>query len=143
MGVALSILGNNTSSLVGVAISASLLPPAVNAGLCWAYAILIRSGRIENVNEDANGNPYNFNKIAGISFALTMLNIVCIWISGIAMFYVKEVAPARSKSAFWSRDIKMARAIQKGSRTGINLAAIKSGLQDSIEKEREAIRQQK
>ena len=26
-GVALSILGNNTSSLVGVAISASLLPP--------------------------------------------------------------------------------------------------------------------
>jgi len=30
-GVALSILGGNTGSLVGVAISASLLPPAVNA----------------------------------------------------------------------------------------------------------------
>ena len=30
IGVALSVLGNNTSSLVGVAISASLLPPAVN-----------------------------------------------------------------------------------------------------------------
>ena len=38
VGVALSVLGNNTSSLVGVAISASLLPPAVNAGMCWAYA---------------------------------------------------------------------------------------------------------
>lgn len=30
-GVALSILGGNAGSLVGVAISASLLPPAVNA----------------------------------------------------------------------------------------------------------------
>ncbi len=30
-GVALSILGGNSGSLVGVAISASLLPPAVNA----------------------------------------------------------------------------------------------------------------
>jgi hypothetical protein len=39
MGVALSILGNNTSSLVGVAISASLLPPAVNAGICWIHGM--------------------------------------------------------------------------------------------------------
>lgn len=33
-GVALSILGGNAGSLVGVAISASLLPPAVN---CVSY----------------------------------------------------------------------------------------------------------
>ncbi|XP_033738239.1 uncharacterized protein LOC117325851 [Pecten maximus] len=39
-GVALSILGGNTGSLVGVAISASLLPPAVNAGMLWACAII-------------------------------------------------------------------------------------------------------
>ena len=37
-GVALSVLGGNVGSLVGVAISASLLPPAVNAGLFWAIA---------------------------------------------------------------------------------------------------------
>jgi len=30
-GVALSVLGGNAGSLVGVAISASLLPPACNA----------------------------------------------------------------------------------------------------------------
>ena len=30
-GVALAVLGGNTASLVGTAISASLLPPAVNA----------------------------------------------------------------------------------------------------------------
>uniref|UniRef100_T1J323 Uncharacterized protein n=1 Tax=Strigamia maritima TaxID=126957 RepID=T1J323_STRMM len=40
-GVALSILGGNAGSLVGVAISASLLPPAVNAGMMWAYALVI------------------------------------------------------------------------------------------------------
>ena len=37
-GVALSVLGGNVGSLVGVAISASLLPPAVNAGLFWSIA---------------------------------------------------------------------------------------------------------
>lgn len=37
-GVALSILSDNSSSLVGVAISAALLPPAVNTGLSWAVA---------------------------------------------------------------------------------------------------------
>jgi uncharacterized hydrophobic protein (TIGR00271 family) len=47
MGVALSTLGNNTSSLVGVAISASLLPPAVNAGVCWIVALLLKIGAVE------------------------------------------------------------------------------------------------
>lgn len=31
----LTVTGNNTTGLVGVAISASLLPPAVNTGLFW------------------------------------------------------------------------------------------------------------
>ena len=130
MGVALSILGNNTSSLVGVAISASLLPPAVNAGICWVFAIVGRAS-----DKYGSDNDDNFNLIAGISFALTMLNIVCIWASGIFMFQIKEVAPAKSKSAFWSRDIKVARAIQKGSQ-GVDLEVIKEGLQDVIKKER-------
>ena len=39
-GVALSVLGDNTGSMVGVAISASLLPPAVNAGLFWSLALV-------------------------------------------------------------------------------------------------------
>lgn len=83
MGVALSILGNNTASLVGVAISASLLPPAVNAGICWAHAILIRAGTVDNIDEA------DFAKIGGISFALTVVNIFCIWIFGMVMFAIK------------------------------------------------------
>ena len=35
LGVAVSLLDEQTNSLVGVAISASLLPPAVNAGKFW------------------------------------------------------------------------------------------------------------
>ncbi|CAF4408916.1 unnamed protein product, partial [Rotaria magnacalcarata] len=38
--VALSVLGGNAGSLVGVAISASLLPPAVNSGLLLGYSLL-------------------------------------------------------------------------------------------------------
>lgn len=33
LGVAVSLLDDQTNSLVGVAISASLLPPAVNSGI--------------------------------------------------------------------------------------------------------------
>lgn len=40
IGVALSVLGNNTGSLVGVAISASLLPPAVNFGMLWGFGVI-------------------------------------------------------------------------------------------------------
>jgi uncharacterized hydrophobic protein (TIGR00271 family) len=79
MGVALSILGNNTSSLVGVAISASLLPPAVNAGICWAYAFFLRVNAAENANE----GDYDFAMTGLISFALTLVNILCIWFAGV------------------------------------------------------------
>ena len=40
LGVALSILDDQTSSLVGVAISASLLPPAVNCGMLLIVSAL-------------------------------------------------------------------------------------------------------
>lgn len=129
MGVALSILGNNTSSLVGVAISASLLPPAVNAGICWAHAILIRAKVVENTSGE------DFARIAGISFALTVVNIVCIWVFGMLMFKIKEVAPSKTKSAFWAKDIKTARAVQRGKKD-VDLDVIKTGIEDALEKER-------
>lgn len=51
-GVALSILGGNTGSLVGVAISASLLPPAVNAVSVNAFMLvrnwILNKNRIPN-----------------------------------------------------------------------------------------------
>jgi len=40
LGVAVSVLDDQTSSLVGVAISASLLPPAVNCGKYLTFILL-------------------------------------------------------------------------------------------------------
>lgn len=39
VGVALSVLGDYLSTVVGVAISASLLPPAVNCGMMYAFPL--------------------------------------------------------------------------------------------------------
>ena len=41
--VAFSVLGENTSSMIGVAISASLLPPAVNAGYLCCVLVMHRN----------------------------------------------------------------------------------------------------
>ncbi|GFN87172.1 hypothetical protein PoB_001367800 [Plakobranchus ocellatus] len=72
-GVALSVLGGKVGSLVGVAISASLLPPAVNAGVLWAYAFLVAfappvteekisvSGIFMNETEDRYGYAFTTN----------------------------------------------------------------------------------
>lgn len=51
-GVAISVLGGNAGSLVGVAISASLLPPACNAGMLWAYSLLaaIKPPEVEEIS---------------------------------------------------------------------------------------------
>lgn len=134
MGVALSIIGNNTSSLVGVAISASLLPPAVNAGICWFHAILLKTGAATRYNHE------DFAHIGSISFALTVVNIVCIWVAGIAMFKIKEVAPTKAKSAFWSRDIKIARNVNKGGGSKskkVDTEVIREGLKEALKREQQ------
>ena len=51
-GVALSVLGGNAGSMVGVAISASLLPPAVNCGLFWADAFIAACKGKDTVMDD-------------------------------------------------------------------------------------------
>lgn len=39
-GVAMAILGGNSACLVGVAISASLLPPSINCGTLWSLSLM-------------------------------------------------------------------------------------------------------
>lgn len=97
LGVALSVMGSNTSSLVGVAISASLLPPLVNAGMMWAHAL----GGKYWIDLDDGGRGFDvwdYVQMGGFSFALTMVNIACILVTGIFMFWFKEAAPYQGKS---------------------------------------------
>jgi uncharacterized hydrophobic protein (TIGR00271 family) len=72
--VALSTLGKNSSGLTGVAISLSLLPPAVNAGVCWMYGFLLLAPKFERNEGDDN----NYFHMGGVSFGLTLVNIACI-----------------------------------------------------------------
>ncbi|GMH81061.1 hypothetical protein TL16_g08812, partial [Triparma laevis f. inornata] len=102
MGVALSTLGNNTSSLVGVAISASLLPPAVNAGLCWSVAFILSLHKGYTFDGSQDWTVDDWMNCGTISFLLTVVNILCIWASGVMMFRLKEVAPVKDKNTFWS-----------------------------------------
>ncbi|CAB4014001.1 Hypothetical predicted protein [Paramuricea clavata] len=105
--VALSVLGGNTGSLVGVTISASLLAPAVNSLKC------------PPLKDNGYTPTYSCNMgmesaiLAIISLVLTVENIICILITATLVLKIKEVAPKASSSnatqTFWTKDIKVAR----------------------------------
>lgn len=133
LGVAVSLLDDQTNSLVGVAISASLLPPAVNAGIMWVGYAFVQSdsGFIPNqyasledvyptlynitlvlgaINaQDNYVDRVNYRRMGGLSLGLTFANIILIWISGMLMFRMKEVLPVK-KAVFWD-DLGLARKI--------------------------------
>ncbi|XP_067003054.2 uncharacterized protein [Anabrus simplex] len=120
-GVAISTLADYTGSLVGVAISASLLPPAVNAGLLWGLAFMdVISGWDSNDNSTnpplytyvySEHRPSDLAILGTVSMGLTLLNIVCIFIMGILVLKVKAVAPRTTKEQqkFWKHDVKVAK----------------------------------
>jgi uncharacterized hydrophobic protein (TIGR00271 family) len=120
LGVAVSLLDDQTNSLVGVAISASLLPPAVNAGILWVAYVFVKGGvlgpapsplletyTVINDEEEYDGREYR--RMGFYSLFLTLANIVLIWISGMLMFRMKEVLPIKKK-IFWE-DLAIARKI--------------------------------
>jgi len=136
VGVAISVLGGNASSMVGVAISASLLPPAVNTGLYWAMALISYGFDDTNVfNKDlindeiiVDNEPFKFEYASYgdipqelffrglISFILTMVNIVCIIFVGVFILFIKQVSPAsipQRNAAFWKKDIVLNREYEK------------------------------
>lgn len=107
LGVALSVLGNNTASLVGVAISASLLPPLVNGGISYYYALL------GHLSSDLDRDPAEFVRIGNISIALTAVNIVCIIVTTLLVFRFKELVPIRGKSILFTSVARQLRAAAK------------------------------
>ena len=97
LGVAVSLLDDQAASLVGVAISASLLPPAVNAGILWVAQAF------------THDNDIAYYQYGLVSLGLTVANIVLIWMSAALMFKMKEVLPIK-KQVFWD-DLGIARKI--------------------------------
>ena len=82
LGVAVSVLDEQTSSLVGVAISASLLPPAINAGMIWTTYFFF---------DEEDDNRHRLWIDGAVSLGLTLVNILMIIVSSMLMFRIKEV----------------------------------------------------
>jgi uncharacterized hydrophobic protein (TIGR00341 family) len=86
--VAVSVTKGDMSSLVGVAISAALMPPAVNAALMIVL-----------------GGMYANSAILGIGFGSIVLlgmNIILIDLAAIVMFRLKKLTPLANRSATWT-----------------------------------------
>lgn len=121
--VAIAILGENIGSLVGVAISASLLPPAVNAGVLWALSCLClmfgsqdkRYSAVVKTHLYSDNQTIELFTLGCMSMCLTLLNVVCIYLMGVIFLKIKEVAPIvpKDQKQFWRHDIKIARDYNK------------------------------
>eukprot|EP00124_Ichthyophonus_hoferi_P002518 Ihof_evm12s174 gene=Ihof_evmTU12s174 len=129
-GVALSVLGSNVPALVGVAISASLLPPAVNCGLNWAYALVgpFISGKPQRVD------PFYHLTLGAWSFFLTLVNIACVYLVSLLMFKIKEVVPIPGNSRFWKSELQMTRQDNKTVK-GVEAIKLAADLQDILHNE--------
>ena len=86
--VAVSVTKGDMSSLVGVAISAALMPPAVNAALMMALGAM-------------HGMPIIFSIGFG-SLLLLGMNIILIDLSAVVMFRIKKLTPLANRSATWT-----------------------------------------
>ena len=127
---------------MGVAISASLLPPAVNCGLFWSVSLTKYVYGEETVENSLVGHQgvldHKTNMTVGgyqaryyqddlameffalglVSLTLTLINILCIIITGVLILRLKEVTankvPQKSKiSDFWRTDVKAHRDYYK------------------------------
>lgn len=126
--VAIAVLGENFGSLVGVAISASLLPPSVNTGLGWSYSLVnfvfrkfesferfhsfFRKDYEMKYSKD--DEAVELLILGLISLSVTLTNVISVYVMGILFLKWKEVAPvADNQRQFWRHDIKIARDYNK------------------------------
>ena len=145
--MALSVLGGNAGSLVGVAISASLLPPAVNCGIFWAASIVIamssddtviffdstlESLQVEDLTNntvsvsgytpryDNDNMPMEAFYLGLISLFLTLVNILCIILTGVLILRVKEVTSEKIHGPCDILDAALTRYLKRIFPTGVS-----------------------
>jgi len=86
-GVALATTAGGITALVGVAISAALLPPVANAGSYLTYAA-IRSLQLGKVQQ-------HLFMVGLYSFLLFMSNLLGIFVCAIIFLKIKKIRPGR------------------------------------------------
>ena len=107
---------------MGVAISASLLPPAVNCGLLWSVSLVefisnkhnsttfsgFQPLSGDNLSETVGGYKPRYSEdlplesflLGLVSLTLTLVNILCIIITGVLILRLKEVTPTKVPQKF-------------------------------------------
>ncbi|XP_076684801.1 uncharacterized protein LOC143377454 [Andrena cerasifolii] len=128
-GVAVALLQGSNGPLIGVAISASLLPPVVNCGLFWALGciwLIYRPIKMPHMKGESYTDyntsyvyiytdylPVEFFCNGIISACLTFINVMCIFITAIIVLKIKEVAAPYTSTPelrrFWEHDIRLVR----------------------------------
>lgn len=141
IAVAIGVLGDNFGSLAGVAISASLLPPAVNTGLMFAFAAIYkifeedetRFATLIKSNMYSDHQSVELAIMGAISMCVTLTNVITIYIMGILFLKIKEVAPNVPENVrqFWRHDIKIARDYNRTHTEDTN-ASLRKTLEDEI-----------
>lgn len=97
MALATADKSQNKSALVGIGISASLLPPFVNAGMLWSF-----------VGSDKIPVEHSFAFLGGISFALAWVNIaVIILVWGVGYPIRKRCNKKKIETPQIAREIEM------------------------------------
>jgi len=86
MGVALGVSSDQVSALIGVAISAALLPPIVNSGICLSSAFVYWADTAYS-----NYIVQLWWSVGYISFFLFLMNWLLIFIFGYITFRVKNL----------------------------------------------------
>ena len=93
VAVAACVLDDQQSALVGVAISASLLPPACNTGIIWvSYYFVVNNMLGINPNASTTEVHNEFRKAGAISLLLAVANIVLIYVASVIVFVLKWVS---------------------------------------------------
>ncbi|EDW85218.2 LOW QUALITY PROTEIN: uncharacterized protein Dwil_GK18405 [Drosophila willistoni] len=142
-GVAVALLQGSAGPLIGVAISASLLPPVVNCGLFWSLAciwLIYPEKRIPHLkNEPMNSTsaypfiytnylPTEFLVNGIVSACLTIVNVICIFITAIIVLKIKEVSAPYTASPdlkrFWETDL---RTVRKTNRSTMRRGTMRGG----------------
>ncbi|XP_066603569.1 uncharacterized protein [Prorops nasuta] len=157
-GVAVALLQGSNGPLIGVAISASLLPPVVNCGLFWALGciwLIYRPIKMPHIKgesyTDLNSSyvyvytdylPVEFFCNGIISACLTFINVMCIFITAIIVLKIKEVAAPYTSTPelrrFWEHDIRLVR----GKNTSRDNSSIDSSYYEGLTKSKQRVLEQ-
>merc|ERR1712086_221156 len=104
VAIALGFASGISSALSGVALSASLLPPVVNAGLMvvlgWVYPGM-RCGPVEPHDQ------YSLHEVAGVSICIYIVNIMCVMVFATLTFKFKRIGGLSLREQGWRSSLLM------------------------------------